>query len=420
VREGVKMKLYEIIKLYHSGGILEPVQRRIATMLPLLNERQRRLFLACEARALGSGGVSEVCKMSGAAALTVRRGLEELETIKHTGFETGRSRKRRPGKTVKTRYPDIMKDLEGLIETPASAGGRYRALSYTGKSTLGITRELREKGLSVSIFAVRNLLKDAGYSLQAAGRKSAIKRSHPDLEAQFKYIDKKARLYMGRGEAVLYIEAFERRGGKDGGGRLVYDAGLPEKGLPEAAPSGVYKKLLGAGLASAGLEGDMIGFAVESMRRWWGAVGREYYGGTRRILVTADFCGGGGVISGLQELADGLGMEITGLCFPPGATRWERVGHRFFSFGGEGPGAEPAVSAAVVISLVSAAGIKPGLAADYVPDYRAYKTGGGEPDIKAHGFHGEWNYTVLPKRKNRKRGRPKNPVGLEAGPGQNG
>jgi hypothetical protein len=34
------------------------LKERIDTMLPLLNERQRRLFLASEAKAFGFGGVS--------------------------------------------------------------------------------------------------------------------------------------------------------------------------------------------------------------------------------------------------------------------------------------------------------------------------------------------------------------------------
>jgi hypothetical protein len=72
-------RLFEIIRMYHDGGALGPARRRIATMLPLLNERQRRLYLACEASALGPRGVAEVTRITGAARETVLRGMRELE-----------------------------------------------------------------------------------------------------------------------------------------------------------------------------------------------------------------------------------------------------------------------------------------------------------------------------------------------------
>ena len=43
------------------------MKERIAMMLPLLNEKQKRLFLASEAIAYGRGGIVEVIKYSGAS-----------------------------------------------------------------------------------------------------------------------------------------------------------------------------------------------------------------------------------------------------------------------------------------------------------------------------------------------------------------
>ena len=93
----------------------DSVKERIDTMLPLLNERQRRLFLASEAKAFGFGGVSAVSRISGISRMTITLGLKELES---PGFwEDGRCR--RPGggrKGIKVHYPDIMKELEVLLE----------------------------------------------------------------------------------------------------------------------------------------------------------------------------------------------------------------------------------------------------------------------------------------------------------------
>jgi hypothetical protein len=48
---------------YHDGVDAErELKEKVAALLPYLNERQRRLFLAVEARALGHGGVARVAR----------------------------------------------------------------------------------------------------------------------------------------------------------------------------------------------------------------------------------------------------------------------------------------------------------------------------------------------------------------------
>src|SRR5206468_10404095 len=47
---------------------------RFAALLPHLNERQRRLALAVEARLLGHGGVGTVARVARVSETTVRRG----------------------------------------------------------------------------------------------------------------------------------------------------------------------------------------------------------------------------------------------------------------------------------------------------------------------------------------------------------
>lgn len=58
-----------------AAGLAE----RFTTLLPHLNERQRRLAVASEARSLGHGGVRVVARAAGISETTVRRGVFELE-----------------------------------------------------------------------------------------------------------------------------------------------------------------------------------------------------------------------------------------------------------------------------------------------------------------------------------------------------
>ncbi len=61
-----------------SEAVLAVLDAKIAALLPHLNERQRRLFLAAEAGALGHGGIAAVSRLAEVSKSTIARGLAEL------------------------------------------------------------------------------------------------------------------------------------------------------------------------------------------------------------------------------------------------------------------------------------------------------------------------------------------------------
>lgn len=65
---------------------------KFAVLLPHLDERQRRLLMAAEARVLGHGGVRAVALAAAVSETTVRKGVFELEA-----GEEPLGRVRRPG-----------------------------------------------------------------------------------------------------------------------------------------------------------------------------------------------------------------------------------------------------------------------------------------------------------------------------------
>jgi predicted transcriptional regulator len=130
----------------------EGTKQRITTMLPLLNERQRRLFLASEAKALGFGGISEISRVSGISRVTITLGLKELETAGAAVSEDQRCR--RPGggrKSIKVHYPDITWELKALLEPytiePEVRGDPENPLQYTSKSARKIEKALKKRAL---------------------------------------------------------------------------------------------------------------------------------------------------------------------------------------------------------------------------------------------------------------------------------
>ena len=92
---------------------------KFAALLPHLNERQRRLAVAAEAKALGRGGVSVVARASGLSRPTVYKAMAELDAP-----EADPDRARRAGggrKRVVVKDPRLLADLERLVD-PATRG----------------------------------------------------------------------------------------------------------------------------------------------------------------------------------------------------------------------------------------------------------------------------------------------------------
>ena len=83
--------------------------------------------------------------------------------------------------------------MESLTE-PSTRGDPESPLRWTCKSTRRLADELTRMGHPIGRETVAALLHEAGYSLQA-DRKTREGSSHPDRDAQFRYID---RLVRGR------------------------------------------------------------------------------------------------------------------------------------------------------------------------------------------------------------------------------
>jgi AcrR family transcriptional regulator len=58
-----------------SSDVRDQLALKFEVLLPHLNERQRRLLLAAEARLLGHGGVRAVARAAGVSESTVREGV---------------------------------------------------------------------------------------------------------------------------------------------------------------------------------------------------------------------------------------------------------------------------------------------------------------------------------------------------------
>src|SRR6266446_1439315 len=137
---------------------------KLATILPRLNEKQRRLVLAAEARALGHGGIARVARAASVSRPTIQKGLRELvepDAAPERVRQVGGGRKQ-----LRDQDPTLVTDLEALVD-PTTRGDPRSPLRWTCKSTRALAEALRRQGHTISHQTVAVLLGCLGYSLQA-------------------------------------------------------------------------------------------------------------------------------------------------------------------------------------------------------------------------------------------------------------
>ena len=314
-----------------SAELAEAMAAKFAVMRPHLGERQWRLYLGSEARALGNGGIAAVARAAGVSELTVSAGVAELEA----GAEPTPGRSRRAGggrKKLEDKDRGLIPALEGLLED-STRGDPVSPLRWTTKSVANLAGELTGRGHRCGKDAVLRVLHRLGYSTQ--GTSMTIEgRQHPDRDAQFRYISERAKEFLAAGDPVISVDAKKKelagqyaQEGREwrpkGDPVRVRDHDFPDRRQGKVTPYGVYDIGANAGFVNVGTDHDTAAFAVESLRRWWRAEGGGRYPGARRLLVTADAGGSNGYRTrawkaGLAELAAQTGVEITVCHFPPG------------------------------------------------------------------------------------------------------
>lgn len=127
------------------------LREKFAAILPLMNERQRRILAAAEARGYGRGGVQVVARATGMSRQTIYRGLTDLEA---GGAPSERVRAAGGGrKQLSTHQPRLTETLEALIE-PTVRGDPQSPLRWTSRSTRNLEAALKQAGYTISYHTV--------------------------------------------------------------------------------------------------------------------------------------------------------------------------------------------------------------------------------------------------------------------------
>jgi hypothetical protein len=261
-------------------------------------------------------------------------------------------------------------------------------------------------------------LRRLGFSTHAC-RKELENCDHPERDAQFRYIEARARSYLRRGLPVVSVDSkkkeligrFKNAGVEwhaRGQAPLVDTHDFADDAVGHALPRGVYDVGRNEGWVSVGLDHDTAEFAIHSLLLWWHEMGQPAHPRAERLLITADAgkpnCPGSQLWRWyLQQLSNETGLTLEVLHYPPGTSKWNKVEHRLFSFVSKNWRGRPLESYRIIVSLIGHTTTCTGLQVRAKLDRHRYPTGQRVPKaelasehLEPHKFHPAWNFTVRP------------------------
>jgi len=390
------------------------IEKRIHSVVHVLDERQRRIYLGAEAESIGWGGISKIHHLSGFHRKTIATGQAEINQEK----EKGRIRNKGGGrKTEVEKHPELLKNISEIVN-PYTMGDPEKPLIWCSKSARKIQEALGEGGYQISHETIRKCLQILGFSLQS-NRKTREGGDHPGRDAQFEHINSVAKEFLSAGDPVISVDCKKKEliGEYKNNGREwtpvdhptevnVYD--FVDKTNGKAAPYGVYDIGNNRGWVSVGIGSDTAAFAVSTISSWWEGEGKVLYPSSKRLYINADGGGSNGSRNKLwkeelQKFSNQYDLEIHVSHYPPGTSKWNKIEHRLFSQISLNWRAKPLTSLLVIISLIGATTTTTGLVVKAVLDEKQYQTGIKITDeqikkwnIEKNEFHENWNYIIKP------------------------
>jgi hypothetical protein len=383
---------------------------------PSFNERERRLFGAAWATAVGYGGLSFVHTITGISINTISSGKKELSE----GLDDNDGRIRKFGggpKFFERKYPDLQDNIRKIIDGQ-SYGDPSKVLSWTILSFRKIASLLlSENNIKISHVTVRSVVKNMGYSSQCNTKMLQVGKPHPDRNAQFQFINSKVAEFIDAGKPVISVDTkkkelignFKNNGKelrKKGDPRKVLDHDFPIPELGKIAPYGIFNLNNNTGFVNLGTSHDTAEFAVESISRWWNCLGKETFPDAKELLITCD-CGGSNGFRlklwkyQLFQLANKIDIDIHVTHFPPGTSKWNKIEHRLFCYISKNWRGQPLIDIPTAISLISSTTTHNNLKVICVEDKNVYELSkkvsdedyNGIPLVRIPPFS-DWNYVI--------------------------
>lgn len=292
-----------------DAELIATIRNKYQALRPGMDEHVRRRWAACDALAIGWGGITAVAAATGLARPTMRAGLaaghggvaraeEDEPSAPHRVRRGGGGRRR-----VTACDRPLRKDWPALVAA-STRGDPQSPLLWTSKRTRHLAEALVHQGHHVRHDTVARWLDERHYRLQAK-RKTKEGSAHPDCEAPFEPSNKHVRALQKRRHPVVSVDTKKKAlsGDCKNAGHAWPPQGQPvkvrskdvvDKHVGKGMPYGVYDRTANNGWVSGGMDHDTAQCAAESLPRWWQQRGSRVYPPANALLVTADAGGRNG------------------------------------------------------------------------------------------------------------------------------
>jgi hypothetical protein len=287
------------------------------------------------------------------------------------------------------------------------------------RSTLRqLSTSLDKLGFHAGHVTVRRMLKDLDYSLKS-NRKESTGPPHPDRDRQFRYIRRVKKVYLAAGHPVISVDTKKKEliGNFKNAGRTwcreadevnVHD--FPQDAVGRAVPYGIYDLRHNEGYVVVGTSAETSAFAVDAIACWWEKEDRPAFPDESKLLIFSDAGGSDGCRFRLwkkqlqEQLANRLGIEVMVCHYPTGASKWNPIEHRLFSFISLNWAGKPLRTFETMLEYIRSTTTKTGLKVEALLLDREYKKSikVSDREMAALNLHRrrvcpKWNYIIRPR-----------------------
>lgn len=301
------------------------------SILPALDERQRRLVAGATARMLGRDNLAKVAVAAGMSRNTVIGGIRDLDT---GALPPGRVRAPGAGrKQLVQSQPGLLAALDRLIE--AGPPPDEAPLRWSDRSMAKLAEALASMGFNVSADSVGQLLKSTGYRLPPPLRTAdGPSRSIGEpATLRFRRIADEVRARIQAGEPVVSVTISKTLASRSPDRAT---GGPPDSMISATAGDGIYALGNADGWVRVLVDDEVAAvLAIRAMQRWWQIMGMERYPQAKRLMVVA---GAESPVAAarwaaeMSNFAHETGLELTVCRLPPGTVKWTRIEQRLSSF----------------------------------------------------------------------------------------
>ena len=299
-----------------------------------------------------------------------------------------------------------------------TAGDPMSEKKWVRSSLRRLSQALSKLGYQAGPTTVGRLLNKMEYSLKA-NRKEHSGPPHPDRDRQFRYIERVKPLFLTAGHPIICVDTKKREliGNFKNPGRVwcrqaeqvnVHD--FRSDALGVAIPYGIYDLVHNLGYVFVGTSADTSQFAVDAIANWWQLEDRPAFPDESKLLILSDAGGSDGCRPRLwkqqlqKQLADRLGVEVMVCHYPTGASKWNPIEHRLFSYISRNWAGKPLRSLETMLGYIRDTTTQTGLKVKALLLDREYQKGIKVSDkeiatlnLTRRSVCPNWNYVIKPR-----------------------